>query len=248
MSVETGSTGPDLWFLTPPGWIELVAIADEEEAARWFGELLDRTPQLFERGKTRAELLRTYRAVWQQVHDSPVDSAGALVTTLLDGTATIWQFTLRIVDLPATGDVNPMAVLERFLAAEQGPASDVLGPEDITETFRTEDGRDGVAIHATSRLGRDGETLPQNVSGADPAALGVVYAAVRLDRSPGTDADRLLLVTGVAPTVGERLAMALVAAQLTVSAQLGEPGSGPLPGRVDLDTTGRYRGRRSGGT
>jgi hypothetical protein len=228
------SAGSELWVHVPPGWIELAAFAGDAEALAWFGRLLDETPDLFA-ATARAELMRTYAAVRSQVDHGLVDSAGTLVTTLPDDTVTIWQFTLRVVDLPPSGDVNPMAVVQRFLAAEQAGGTDELGTDDLVEEFRTEDGRDGVAIHTTAPAGENGPLLLRHVPHADPAALGVVYAAVRLHRSSGGDFDRLAVVTGVAPTVAERLPMALVAAQLTLSARLRNARSDPPPGPVAVD-------------
>lgn len=166
-----------------------------------------------------------------------------LVTTLPDGTVTLWAFTVRVLDMPQSGDVNPVAVVERFLVAEQDAGVPELADADLMETFCTRDGRDGVAIHASVAAPLPVEA---EVPGTDPEALGVVYAAMRLRRPPGAAVDRLVLVTGVSPNVGQRLPMAVVAAGLTLSAQVRADGEKPPPGRIDIDPTGRYETRHEG--
>lgn len=234
--------GDELWVGIPPGWIELVAHEDDAEAARWFDRLLDQTPDLFD--DAGREVLRdSYDQVRRQMPRGAVDAAGVLVTTLADDEVTLWQFTVTVVPVPPSGDVNVMAVVERFLDSETGrrPLDD---PDDLVESFRTDDGRDGVAIHTTARVSDDGR-LARNVPGTDADRLGVVYAAVRLNRPATATADRLAVVTGVAPSVAQRLPMSIVAAQLTLSARLRDGDADAPPGRVDVDTTGRRRDERS---
>ncbi|MGH3383081.1 MAG: hypothetical protein ACRDO1_00740 [Nocardioidaceae bacterium] len=227
----------DLWVLVPPGWIEFSAFSSDEAATRWFDRLLAKTPDLFDE-QTRVALRVTYAQVRSQIPAGLVDSAGALITTLLDDTVTMWQFSMRVLDLPRSGDINPMAVVERFLESEQGRSE--VGEDDIVESFQTEDGRDGVAIHTTATAVDDGGQLVANVPGTDPAALGVVYAAVRLHRQEGSEADRLAVVTGIAPNIEQRLPMSIIAAQLTLSAELRDEGADPPEGSIDVDTTGRF--------
>jgi hypothetical protein len=237
--VDTRVTdGDELWVGIPPGWIELVAHEDDAEAARWFDRLLDQTPDLFDEPGRRV-LRASYDEVRRQMPQGAVDAAGVLVTTLPDGDVTLWQFTVTVVPVPPSGDVNVMAVIERFLASEAGrrPLDD---PDDLVESFRTDDGRDGVAIHTTASVADDGR-LAGLVPAATPDRLGVVYAAVRLNRPATATADRLAVVTGVAPTVAQRLPMSIVAAQLTLSARLRDGAAPAPPGRVDVDTTGHRR-------
>lgn len=235
--------GDELWLAVPPGWIELVAHNDDAEASAWFERLLDQTPALFD-DDGRAILRQAYDEVRRQMPQGLIDAAGVLITSLDDdadaNAATLWQFSVAVVPAPPSGDVNLMAVVERFLDSPQGrrPLTD---EDDLVESFRTEDGRDGVAIHTTTRVD-DGGRLAGNVPGTDPARLGVVYAAVRLNRPRAATADRIAVVTGVAPNVEQRLAMSLVAAGLTLSAQLRDHDDAPPPGRVHLDATGRGRG------
>jgi hypothetical protein len=238
MADTRAADGDELWVGIPPGWIELVAHEDDAEAARWFDRLLDQTPDLFDESG-RDILRRSYDEVRQQLPQTAVDSAGVLITTLADDEVTLWQFTITIVPVPPSGDVNVMAVVERFLASDAGrrPLDD---PDDLVESFRTDDGRDGVAIHTTTAVS-DGGRLSSNVPTAEPERLGVVYAAVRLNRPAAATADKLAVVTGVAPTVEQRLPMSIVAAQITLSARLRDGDSPPPPGRVDVDTTGRRR-------
>jgi hypothetical protein len=242
MAAAEQGAGSELWFLVPPGWIELAAFETEAEATTWFDRVLAQSAAVLDEG-TRTELARIYAAVRGRAPHGLVDSAGALVTTLPDDTVTLWAFTVRVLDMPPSGDVNPMAVVERFLAAEQEAGAPELADADLVETFRTRDGRDGVAIHTSVAAPRPFEA---EVPGTDPEALGVVYAAVRLRRPPGAAADRLVLVTGVSPNVGQRLPMAVVAAGLTLSAQVRAEGEEPPPGRIDIDATGRYETRHEG--
>lgn len=223
----------------PPGWIELKAFADDAEAERWFGELLDLTPDLYDAGQ-RAHLEEVYRQARAQVAQLPVDAAGVLFTVLEDDRPTLWSFTLTQVPFPESRDVNVLGVLERFLASEAGRRG--LGSDDVVETFETADGRDGVAIYTTGSVdpvtGHVGEHVPH----LDAEALGVVHGAVRLPRLDGAQRDVVLVVSGVAPTLDERPLMALVAAQLTVNATL-QPADQPLPpGRVAVDAVGVVAG------
>lgn len=233
--------GDELWIGIPPGWIELVAHEDDVEAARWFDRLLDQTPDLFDEAG-RDVLRRSYDEVRRELPQTGVDAAGVLITTLADDEVTLWQFTVTIVPVPPSGDVNVMAVVERFLESDAGrrPLDD---PDDLVETFRTDDGRDGVAIHTTTNLSDDGR-LASHVPGARSDRLGVVYAAVRLNRPASATADRLAVVTGVAPTIEQRLPMSIVAAHLTLSARLRDGDAPRPPGRVDVDTTGHRRDER----
>jgi hypothetical protein len=108
--------------------------------------------------------------------------------------------------------------------------------------FQTQDGRDGVAIHTTGTVGPGSGHVREHVPHLAPDALGVVYAAVRLPREDGSPYDRLLLVSGVAPTLAERPLMALVAAEITVNATL-VPADEPLPpGRVAVNAAGDVAG------
>ncbi len=230
--------GDELWVAVPPGWIELVAHADDDEARLWFERLLDRTPDLFD-DDGRAILRQSFDDVRRQVPRGALDAAGVLVTTLEDDSVTLWQFSIATLPVPPSGDVNMMAVIERFLDSPQG-RNPLTDPDDLVESFRTEDGRDGVAIHTTTRVD-DGGRLASTVPGTDPERLGVVHAAVRLNRPRSATADTIAIITGVAPNVQQRLAMSIVAAQITLSARLRDSDDAPLPGRVDVDATGRRR-------
>jgi len=234
---EPAQVGDELWFVTPPGWIELVAHEDDEEAARWFDRLLAKTPDLID--EAGLDLLRrTFADVRRQMPRDLVDSAGVLVTTLEDDAVTLWQYTITLLTPPQAGDVNLMAVVERFLESPEG--REPLGEGDFVESFRTPDGRDGVAVHTTTNLD-DGGRLASNIPGATPNRLGVVHAAVRLNRVRGASGDRLAVIVGTAPKVEQRLPMSIVAAQILVSARLRDSDAEPPAGRVDVDATGRGR-------
>lgn len=240
---ERPESGDELWVGIPPGWIELVAHESDDAATEWFDRLLALTPDLLdERASTR--LKRTFAEARRQLPSGLADAAGLLLTTLEDDQVTLWQYTVTLVPVPPSGDVNVMAVVERFLKSPEGrrPLTD---PDDLVETFQTTDGRDGVAIHTTTRVDDNGR-LSANIPGADADRLGVVYAAVRLNRPRGASADRMAVITGVAPTVAQRLPMSVVAAQLTMSAQLRDSDAPPPPGRVDVDATGQRRDQTGG--
>lgn len=228
-AVRPVRVGDELWVGLPPGWIELVAHPDDESAARWFDALLETAPADVPE-PVRQALRTSYADVRAQMPRGTIDSAGILVTTLPDDTATIWQFAMTVVAGPPTGDVELLAVVERFLGSPAGAAD--LGPEDVVESFETQDGRPGVAIHTTTG---GSPTIRDNVPHADPGALGVVYAAVRLQHVTSDD-DRLLLLTGIAPTVAERLPMAVLAAQMVMSAALRDSDDRPDV-RIALDAT-----------
>ncbi|MGL3198944.1 MULTISPECIES: hypothetical protein [Curtobacterium] len=129
-----------------------------------------------------------------------------------------------------TGDVDLLAVVERFLDSPAGAVG--LSPGDLVESFVTHDGRPGVAIHTTTG-GPD--ALRSNVPHAETDALGVVYTAVRLEHGR-EGSDRILLLTGIAPSVTERLPMAVLAAQIILSATLRDSEDRPDV-RVVLDAT-----------
>ncbi len=226
-----------LRLAVPPGWIELKAFSDDDTAAAWFNALLDETPDLFD-AEARDHLHEAYAQVRAEVAPYPVDSAGALLTLLDDDRATLWMFTVTQIVFPPTGDVNVMAVVERYLESGEGRAG--AGKDDLIESFTTEDGRDLVAIHTTARLDELQGSLSANIPGADPSRLGAVYAAIRLPRAKGSRQDRVVVVTGVAPTVEERTLMSLVAAQLTLSATLHTDAQGVPQGRIAVDPSGAF--------
>lgn len=234
---EPATVGDELWFVTPPGWIELVAHEDDEEAARWFDRLLAKTPDLVDEAGL-ARLRSTFAEVRRQMPRDLVDSAGVLVTVLEDDEVTLWQYTVTLMTPPQAGDVNVMAVIERFLESAEG--REPLGEDDFVESFHTPDGRDGVAVHTTTTLD-DGGRLAANIPGANPARLGVVYAAVRLNRVRGASGDRLAIIVGTAPNVEQRLPMSIIAAQVLMSARLRDSDADPPAGRIDVDATGRRR-------
>lgn len=235
---EHPDVGDELWVAVPPGWIELVAHENDEDAARWFDRLLAKTPNTFD--ENGMESLRTsYDEVRRQMPRDSIDAAGVLVTTLDNDEVTLWQFTMSVVAGPPSGDVNVMAVVERFMGSAEGREL-IAGKDDFAESFQTQDGRDGVAIHTTTRIDDDGR-LAMNIPHADSERLGVVYAAIRLNRAKSTTADRIAIIVGVAPNVEQRLPMSIVAAQLTLSARLRDSDAPPLPGRIDIDVTGYRR-------
>jgi hypothetical protein len=234
---EPALVGDELWFVTPPGWIELVAHEDDEEAAAWFDRLLAKTPDLVD--EAGADLLRrTFAEVRRQMPRDLVNSAGVIVTTLEDDEVTLWQYTLTLMTPPQAGDVNLMAVVERFLESPEG--REPLGEGDFVESFHTPDGRDGIAVHTTTSLD-DGGRLAANIPGANPDRLGVVHAVVRLNRVRGASGDRLAVIVGTAPNVEQRLPMSIIAAQVLVSARLRDSDAEPPVGRIDVDATGRRR-------
>lgn len=237
-ALELPNVGDELWVAIPPGWIELVAHDDDDEAARWFERLLAKTPTTF--GEKGTEILRSsYDEVRRQMPRDLIDAAGALLTTLEDDAVTLWQFTVSVIAGPPSGDVNIMAVVERFMESPQGRES-LTDKDDLVENFQTPDGRDGIAIHTTTRID-DGGRLAENIPGTDSARLGVVYAAVRLNRAKSSTADRIAVITGIAPNLTQRLPMSIIAAQLTLSARLRDSDGPSVPGRIDVDATGYRR-------
>lgn len=229
--------GDELWMAIPPGWIELVAHADDVEAARWFDRLLDKTPDLFD-DDGKNVLRASYDEVRRRMPREALQSAGVLVTAYGEE-ATLWQYTVSIESVPTAGDINFMAVVERFMASEEGRAP--LNEEtDFVENYQTVDGRDGIAIHTTTAVDNDA-AIKENMPLAETNRLGVVYAAVRLNRPIESDEDKILLVTGVSPNLDQRLAMSIIAAQITLSARLHDNDAPAMDGRVDVDATGRRR-------
>lgn len=229
----------ELWFVVPPGWIELAAHADDAAAVAWFDRLLARTPDLLSvphRDQLREAFVQTRVRL-------PVDqlgSAGLLLTSWEDGDGgTVWQYTVDVMVVPGMGELNLMAVLERFLSSDEGKRP--MGDGDFVETFQTPAKRDGVAVFTTAEITDDDGTLARHLPAIEPSRLGVVTSAVRLGRSPGSDDERILLVTGVAPNVDQRWAMALIAANIAATAQVRDSDDDPLPGRIDVDATGHGR-------
>jgi hypothetical protein len=236
MTAAPETNEPFLALAVPPGWIELKAFTDDDTAVAWFGSLLDLTPDLFD-DEARAELLECYRIAREQVRDLPVDSAGALMTAY-DGRATVWTYTATLIAFPPSGELNAMTVLQRYLRAD---GQRHVGPDDLIETFDTDDGREVVAVHTSVPLDADlrdrlSASLPDG--GQEPGVAGVVQSAIRIPRAEGDDADRAVLVTGVAPRLEERLPMSLVAAQLTLSARLLAAGALPHGKVVPSVTSG----------
>jgi hypothetical protein len=226
-----------LRLAVPPGWIELKAFSDDDTASAWFDALLDETPDLVD-GAGRARLQEVYRQVRAEVAPYPVDAAGALLTLLDDDRPTLWMFTVTQIAFPPSGDANIMAVVERYLESGEGRAG--ADPDDLVESFTSDDGRDLVAIHTTARLDERQGRLSGNIPGADPSRLGAVYAAIRLPRAPRSRSDRVAVVTGVSPTVEERTPMSLVAAQLTLSATIHSDTDGIPEGRIAVDPSGAF--------
>lgn len=221
----------------PPGWVELKAFQEDAEALGWFDTLLAQTPGLTP--ESSAELRGHFARARAAVVDQPVDAAGVVITTLADATRgdladeelTMWAFTVSQVVLPGPSELNPMAVIERHLATGAE-----LSPDDLTETFRTPDGRDGIAVHTTlERQHVDVAVLEPLGGGGD--AGGLVLAAVAL--GPVSErSNRVLLTTGVCPRSQERPWMALMQAHLTVGARVWS-GDDPLPpGPLVYDATG----------
>jgi hypothetical protein len=224
-----------LWVAVPPGWIEFKAHRTPEEARRWFAGLVDLHAQ--ELAPSRQTLEAAFEQVREAVSVQPVDAAGAVVT-VVDDRATLWQYTLTLVDVPESGDINVMAVIERYLHSAAG--AEPLTDADVVEEFVTTDGRDGMAVH-TSVAAVDAGRLLEHVAHARADQLGVVHAAV-----PVRGQRRLVaMITGVAPTVEERPLMAMVAAQMADTVQLRALTDAPPAGRVDVDTTGLIGQTRS---
>lgn len=202
----------------PPGWIELKAYADDAEAAAGFDRMLGDTPGVDE--VLAARLRKEFQRARAGVAASQVDSAGVLLTTtaseptpdaIRDG-LTVWAFTASVVVLPGPADLNPMAVIERYVG--QHP----WGADDELEPFSTLDGRDGVAIHTT--LDAHADALPAWVA-VDPddgTPGGLVMAGVVLPSPDGVS--RVLVTVGVCPTLEERPWLALQQAHLTVGARV----------------------------
>lgn len=239
---ETPVAAEELWFAAPPGWIELVAFDDDEEAAAWFDGLLDQTPEL--RDGAGPLLREAYRTARAEARGAPVDSAGALVT-LVDGDdgpdgpdrVTVWQYAVRLLLLPPAQGIDLMTVVERFLASPAGGRR-LEHDDDLVESFTTPDGRPGVAVHSVLEAS-DPERLRRDLPHADPEHLGTVVAAARFPHVVGDRRERILLVSGICPRPEERTAMSLVAAHIVASARLRGSAQPPLPGRIDVDTTGR---------
>lgn len=236
---ELGDAGTALVVPVPPGWVELRAFEDDAAAEAWFERVLAATRGL---DTSTAETLRAgYGPIRRALREVPVDAAGLLLTTVGDVTdpdfgpddLTVWVFTLTQVVLPGTAELNPMAVVERYLGT--GPGSQPIGEDDLTETFRTHDGRDGVAIHSTAAQQRLDPRL-LSAAGLGPDA-GVVHAAVALGPLPD-GSSRMLVSTGLCRGLEERPLMALTQAQLTLGATVRAVGD--LDGsRVVLDATAR---------
>jgi hypothetical protein len=219
-----------LWVAVPPGWIEFKAHGTPAEARRWFAGLLDQHAD--ELAPVRTALESAFEQVRAAVAEQPVDAAGALVT-VVDEAVTLWQYTVTLVPVPEPGDINVMAVLERYLGSTPGAAP--LADDDLVEEFVTSDGRDGIAVH-TSVVASDPGLLLDHVPHVEPAALGAVHATVPVRG----DRRLLAMITGVSPTVEERPLMAMVAAQMADTVQIRGLDDDPPAGRVDVDTTGAF--------
>jgi hypothetical protein len=227
----------NLWVQVPPGWLELVAFDADPAAEAWLTSLIDATPALLD-ATSEANLRAAYEHARSRTKGFDVASAGALVTVLPDQKVTVWQFTITVLTIPVHGaaatEINPMRVITQFI---QGEMSAGHREDDTVETFETADGRDGVAIYTATQLD-DGAAMRANIAHAEPDALGVVYAAVRLPLVPDDSAPRVALITGVAPTVAERELMAWVVAQLAVTVELRPADAVAPAGRIDVDARG----------
>jgi hypothetical protein len=228
VSTTSAGTEPELWLQPPPGWLELTAFAGEDAAVAWLDHWLAPDRDRIDAG-LREQLATTLRRAYAATADSPLVSSGVVITALSDTTATMWHYGVATVRASLT-DIEPVALAERIIGAG------LAGAVDETEEFTNADGQPGIAVY-TRTTARGGD-LAANIPAADPENLGVCYALVPVLHAPGW----LAVVTGVAPNLDERRAMAVGVAMIAGTVQARPAGDpGPAPDRVILDAAGGGR-------
>lgn len=233
----------------PPGWIEVAAFRSPGHLAAFLDAQMDADADAFDE-QTR-ELLHTLcRRAYALLEGQGWLHAGCVVTQFPDdGSAaggapvteepytdqtpwrtTGWTYAVGLLAHPSTGDLNPVALLERALGR--------LGALEIEETFRLADGRDVLAIATTTAvdpgpLTEGAELLPH----FDPDALGTVVYVVPPLGLP----DHLAVVVGIAPNVEERSAMSFVALEMATSVHVPDDVRQLRSEAVLVDTTGVFQ-------
>lgn len=220
---------------------------DDDAAAAWFERLLDATPGLEE--EQRVPLREIHGRLRDHLRDVPLDAAGIVLTVRPDTPGvsleealetrmpvamddlTVWLFTFLEMVVPGSPEIDPVAVLERWLSSDVGE----LQPGEEIEPFHTEDGRSGLALHTT--LARRAAAAPLPDSGGDEG--GHVVAALHLGPGLPDGTSRLLIGTGSCVRRSERDGLALsLALQMVGTRVLGPdddlPGA-PLVSTVPVD-------------
>ena len=160
--------------------------------------------------------------------DGPADPADPAALSPED--LTVWLFTLQQVVLPGTADLDPVAVIESYVGSE------TRAEAELVESFTTQDGRSGLALHGRAAA-YDVDLGPLHASGLAVEDPGVVQAVVHLGALPD-GSNRVLVTTGMCPSLADRPVMALVQAHLTVGARPWRRGEALPDGALVLDATG----------
>lgn len=222
----------------PAGWVELAAFDDDAAATAWFDRLLDATAGLDE--ISRAHLRDVHRRLRAALAGQSFDAAGVMLSVRQDSEhepadlspqdLTVWLFTLQQVVLPGTPDLDPVAVIERYVGSEARDEA------ELVESFTTHDGRSGLALHGRAAA-YDVDLGPLQASGLALDDPGVVQAVVHLGALPD-GSNRVLVTTGLCPSLADRPVMALVQAHLTIGARPWREGDALPEGAVVLDAVG----------
>lgn len=233
MTTTTGA-GAVLATGLPPGWLEVGAFDDERALTTFLDALLDVDADRFDPGQ-RDALVHACLLARAAVHGQGWLHLGAVATYVHDGDGqwrtTLWTVGVGLVAVPDLDDVNPVGLAERVLGRVEAV--------EAVESFRLDDGRDGVALSTTARLDLatlpvDADQLHERLPGLTPGALGVVVYLLPVPGLPG----HLGLTVGVAPNRGERTPLSFLAGQMATSVRRVEDVRELPAHQILVDTTG----------
>lgn len=214
---------PPQWELraqVPPGWIELVAHADDDAALAAFDEILEPHRDSLSAAET-ARLRRDFARARRLSLGAHLRIGGAVLTRWENVPLTVWYYGIWTLGMTELDGVSPVGLLERglwrALGSDQSPLSWMLA-DPRQEDFTMVDGRIGSSLHATLR--GDLLSIPPDAGEVRaPAEMGLVLAAVPLPGLP----DAAALVVGISPTLDQRAAMSVFASVMAHSVHvLGE--------------------------
>lgn len=226
--------GTLLWIRMPAGWVEVAAFDDDGAAGRHWDERL--APLRAVDPELTVLLWDRLAQLRRQVAGQPVLAAGAVFTTVpVEGsevggpgdvstgaspgtgrrdTATVWQYNFSLTPDAPSAELDVLALTGRAVHRS------VLSVDE-EEAF-TSAGGDGRAWYTTIAPEESGVPM-----GGCMAALALPVLG-----------SRVLVGSGVAPTVDQRGAMAVVLAAMLRSVQVRTEQDGPPEGVVPLGATG----------
>lgn len=207
----------DIAVALPAGWIEVAAQDTADEMAEQLRAQAAVDGDAFD-GASLDALVDAAQHLRATVGSDVWQHFGAVVTQVptrrpedrddeVPWQTTVWAFGVRLLRLPDLGDLNPVGVAERVVGS--------VGVVRSVESFRLDDGRDGVAVLLTAVEVDDEQIvaarsrLPQ----LDPDRLGAWVCMLPVPGLPAT----LSLTVGLAPDEAEVPQMTWLGAQIATS-------------------------------